>query len=66
MAKGALCAESTSEQIHAGLERATKEGKELGRPHTLTTDPVNECKRIYAETASLRQLARIMRVSHGR
>ena len=65
MANGALYAESASEQIHAGLERARAEGKRLGRPPVLTTEQQEECRRMYAENPSIRRVARIMNVSQG-
>ena len=65
MANGAYQVESTSERIKAGLERAKAEGRKPGRPSALTPERVQECRRMYAETPSIRRVARILGVSQG-
>ena len=65
MANGAYQVESTSERIKAGLERARAEGRKPGCPPALTLEQVQECLRMYAETPSVRRVARIMKVSQG-
>ena len=65
LAQGAYQVESTSERIKAGLERAKAEGRKTGRPPALTPDQVQECRRMYADTPSIRRAARIMKVSQG-
>ena len=63
LAHDAFLPDSTSEQIHAGLNRARAEGKKLGLPPVLTPEQIAECQRIYAENLSIRRVARIMKVS---
>ncbi len=65
MANGAYQVDATSERVKAGLDRAKAEGKRLGRPPTLTPGQVQECRRMYAETPSIRRVARILGVSQG-
>ena len=65
LAQGAYQVESTSERIKAGLERAIAEGRRPGRPPALTPEQVQECRRMYADTPSIRRVARIMKVSQG-
>ena len=65
MANGAYQVDATSERVKAGLDRAKAEGKRLGRPPALTPGQVQECRRMYAETPSIRRVARIMKVSQG-
>ena len=65
LAQGAYQVESTSERIKAGLDRAKAEGRNPGRPPALTAEQVEECRRMYAETPSIRRVARIMKVSQG-
>ena len=48
LAQGAYQVESTSERIKAGLDRARAEGRKPGRPPALTTEPAEECRRMYA------------------
>ena len=59
LANGAYQADSTSERIKVGQERAKAEG----RPPALSPDQVNECKRMFAENPSVSRVARIMKVS---
>ena len=47
MANGAYQADSTSERIKVGQERAKAEGRLPGRPPALSPDQVNECKRMF-------------------
>ena len=65
MANGAYQVDATSERVKAGLDRARAEGKRLGRPRALTREQVQECQRMYAETPSIRRVARILGVSQG-
>ena len=65
LANGAFHAETTSEQILAGLERAKKQGKTLGRPPALGPERQQEARNIYTRTKSIRATAREMKVSHG-
>ena len=52
--------DATSERVKAGLDRAKAEGKKLGRPPALTPEQVLERRRMYAETPSIRRVARIL------
>ena len=67
MANGAYQADSTSERIKAGQERAKAEGRPPGRPPArppaLSPDQVHECKRMFAENPSVSRVARIMKIS---
>ena len=63
MANGAYQADSTSERIKVGQERAKAEGRPPGRPPALSPDQVNECKRMFAENPSVSRVARIMKIS---
>ena len=58
MANGAYQVDATSERVRAGLDRAKAEGKRLGRPPALTPEQVQECRRMYAGTPSIRRVAR--------
>ena len=51
--------------IKAGLDRTRAERRKPGRPPALTPEQAEECWRMYAETHSIRQVARIMKVSQG-
>ena len=64
-AHGVYQVESTSERIEAGLERARAEGRKPGRPDALTPEQVQECRRMYVDTPSIRRVARIIKVSQG-
>ena len=63
MANGAYQADSTSERIKVGQERAKAEGRPPGRPPALSPDQVRECKLIFAENPSVSRVARIMKIS---
>ena len=65
LAQGAYQVESTGERIRAGIDRARAEGRKPGRPPALTPEQVQECRRMYAETPSIRRVARILGVSQG-
>ena len=65
LAQGAYQVESTSERVKAGLERARAEGRKPGRPPALAPEQVQECRRMYADTSSIRRVARVMTVSQG-
>ena len=65
LAQGAYQADSTSERIRAGIDRARADGKKLGRPPALTPEQIQECRRMYVETPSIRRVARILGVSQG-
>ncbi len=63
MANGAYQADSTSERIKVGQERAKAEGRQPGRPPALSPDQVNECKGMFAGNPSVSRVARIMKIS---
>ena len=65
LAQGAYQMESPSERIKAGLDRTRAEGRKPGRPPALIPEQVEECQRMYAETPSIRRVARIVKVSQG-
>ena len=65
LAQGAYQVESISERVKAGLEWARAEGRKPRRPPALTPEQVQECRRMYADTLSIRRVARIMKVSQG-
>ena len=65
LAQGAYQVESTSERIKAGLDWAKAKGRRHGHPPALTPEQVEECRRMYAETPSIRRVACIMKVSQG-
>ena len=65
LAQGAYQMESTSERIKVGLDQARAEGRKPWRPPDLTTEQVEECRRMYAETLSIRKVARVMKISQG-
>ena len=62
---GSCQVESTIERIKAGAKRAMAEGRKAGRPPALTPEQVQECRRMYTETLSIRRVARVMGVSQG-
>ena len=51
--------DSASERIKLGLERARAEGKRVGRPPALSAEQLEQCRRMAAEGAGLRQIARV-------
>ncbi len=63
LAQGAYQVDSASERIELGLDRARAGGKQVGRPPALTTDQVEQCRRMAEEGAGLRQIARVMTCS---
>ena len=65
MSQGAYQADSSSERIRAGQDRARAEGRKIGRPPALTPEDIDDCRRLYADGAgySLRRIARLKRVS---
>ena len=65
MSQGAYQADSSSERIRAGQDRARAEGKKIGRPPALTPEDIDDCRRLYADGAgySLRRIARLKKVS---
>ena len=63
MANGAYQADSASERIKVGQERAKAEGRLPGRPPALSPDQVNQCKRMFVENPSVSRVARIMKIS---
>ena len=63
IANGAYQADSTSERIKVGQERAKAEWRTPGRPPALSPDQVNECGRMFAENPSVSRVARIMKIS---
>ena len=63
LAQGAYQVDSASERIKLGLARARGNGKKVGRPPALTSDQIEQCRRMAEEGAGLRQIARVMRCS---
>ena len=63
LAQGAYQVDSASERIKLGLDRARAEGKRVGRPPALSSDQVEQCRRMAEEGAGLRQIARVMQCS---
>ena len=61
MANGAYQADFTCERLKVDQERSRAEG----RPPALTPEEVDECRRMYAESQSIRRTARILKVSQG-
>ncbi len=60
LAQGAYQVDSASERIKLGLERARAEGKRVGRPPALSNEQLEQCRRMAAEGAGLRQIARVL------
>ena len=60
LAQGAYQVDSASERIKLGLERARAEGKRVGRPPALSGEQLEQCRRMDAEGAGLRQIARVL------
>ena len=65
LAQGAYQVESTGERIRAGQARAKAEGKPPGRPPALTLEKMQIALHMYAEGASIRQIARVVEVAQG-
>ena len=63
LAQGAYQVESASERIRMGLERARASGTRIGRPPALSLEQVEHCRRMAAEGAGLRQIARVLKCS---
>lgn len=63
LAQGAYQAESTSERIKLGLDRARASGRHVGRKPRLSPDQVQVCHRMLKDGASLRAVARVMACS---
>ena len=63
LAQGAYQAESASERIRMGLDRARASGKRIGRPPALSPEQVEQCRRMAEEGAGLRQIARVLKCS---
>ena len=61
LAQGAYQVDSASERIKLGLARAS--GKRVGRPLALSSEQVEQCRRMAEEGASLRQIARVFECS---
>ena len=61
LAQGAYQVDSASERIKWGLARGN--GKKVGRPPALTSDQIEQCRRMAEEGAGLRQIARVMQCS---
>jgi len=53
-----------SERVKAGLERAKKEGKKLGKPKISDTK-IEEIKKLRGQGVSIRNIANQVNVSHG-
>ncbi len=65
LAQGAYQVESTGERIRAGQARAKAEGRPPGRPPALTPEKMQIALHMYAEGASIRQIARVVEVAQG-
>ena len=63
LAQGAYQVDSASERIKLGLDQARAGGKRLGRPPALTSEQVEQCRRMTEEGAGLRHIARVMQCS---
>ena len=63
LTQGAYQVDSASERIKLGLERARAEGKRVGRPPALSSEQVEQCRRMAEEGAGLRQIARVLACS---
>ena len=63
LAQGAYQADSASERIKMGLDRARASAKQVGRPQALTPEKIEQCRRMADEGAGLRQIARVMTCS---
>ena len=60
LAQGAYQVDSASERTKLGLERARAEGKRVGRPPAFSGEQLEQCRRMDAEGAGLRQIARVL------
>ena len=60
LAQGAYQVDSASERIKLGLERARAEGRRVGRPPALSSEQLEQCRRMDGEGAGLRQIARVL------
>ena len=60
LAQGAYQVNVASERIKLGLERARAEGKRVGRPTALSAEQMEQCPRMTAEGAGLRQIGRVL------
>ena len=63
LAQGAYQADSASERIKLGLDRARAEGKRVGRPPALSQEQQEQSRRMAQDGAGLRQIARVMQCS---
>ena len=63
LAMGAYQVDATSERIRNGQARARGEGRRSGRPPTLSTEQMEQCRRMSDEGAGLRHIARVMQCS---
>ena len=63
LALGAYQVDATSERIRDGQARARGAGRRIGRPPALGPEQVEQCRRMSAEGAGLRHIARVMRCS---
>ena len=63
LALGAYQVDATSERIRDGQARARGEGRRIGRPPSLSTEQMEQCRRMTQEGAGLRQIARVMQCS---
>ena len=63
LALGAYQVDATSERIRDGQARARGEGRRIGRPPVLSTEQMEQCRRMSGEGAGLRHIARVMRCS---
>ena len=63
LAQDAYQVDSASERIKLPLDRARAGGKQVGRSPALTTEQIEQCRRMAGEDAGLRQIARVMTCS---
>ena len=63
LAMGAYQVDATSERIRNGQARARGEGRRSGRPPALSTEQMEQCRRMSDEGAGLRHIARVMQCS---
>ena len=63
LALGAYQVDATSERIRDGQARARGEGRRIGRPPALSTEQMEQCRRMSDEGVGLRHIARVMQCS---
>ena len=63
LALGAYQVDATSERIRDGQARARGEGRRIGRHPALSTEQMEQCRRMSDEGAGIRHIARVMQCS---